>query len=208
MKLTGYVVEDKLARNSETGQAYYYAGDPAAGKPAFLPLCAKTKTYKTIRQYKAAINLILNRGYEGHLEGVYIDEEVPDPVIAQNSARLYPDTLIEDSEILPDKPAVQTPEEPPPLREVEKADAGGWETIAFVGVKEKPPIMLRKRFGEVMIYAVKLEDGVLYYLPGDELMAWMRYYDECKRFVRERIRAKRIKAGKDPDGMDEWRDER
>ncbi len=42
-------------------------------------------------------------------------------------------------------------------------------------------------------------------LPGDELLAWARYYDECKRFVCGRIRARRIREGRDPGGMDEWR---
>lgn len=121
-------------------------------------------------------------------------------------------------EIIDDEPA-EPPKKPEPVKEPEPfplwplpdTESGGWEHVdGIIGKSGKiiPPLMCRRTFGECWQYAVFMPDGKYYDLPGDELLAWKRYCHEREKFICERIRERRRKEGKDPDGMDEWKEER
>lgn len=160
-------------------------------------LNSNIRTYPTKRKATAAINRVRDTGYEGWLEIVEITEELPTAPPLDN----------EDEPIINEEPEAEPEQaEPPPLRPVDETDADGWDIIDAVGTtKARTPYMLRKVTGDVQSYAIQTTDGGKFYLPGDELLAWERYCDERKRFICDRIRARRISEGKDPDGMDEWR---
>lgn len=190
--------------------------------PLFVELESSIKHYSSEKKASAAIRWIIqNTGFDfpDALEVVQLldpiqlddyvkltDVEVKRQQVSDESDK--PDCL--KCPYFLDKPAAEVrdkpePEEPPPLYPVSDNDKDGWELIAFVGQKKMPPLMVRKQFGMAYSYAIKMPDGGFFYLPGDELLAWARYYDECKRFVCGRIRARRIREGRDPGGMDEWR---
>lgn len=165
----------------------------------FGELDSGIKQYKSVRAARSAINNIVSvTGYEGALDVDEIEGELP----PENPAFTPYEELDKPAEAVREKPE---PEELPPLYPVTDNDKEYWEIIAFVGEKKKPPLMLRKQFARTYSYAIKMPDGGFFYLPGDELLAWARYYDECKRFVCGRIRERRIREGRDPGGMDEWR---
>lgn len=107
---------------------------------------------------------------------------------------------------VPEPPAPEKPEGPPPLVPVPESESGGWEIIDGVGLRCAPPQMCRREWNGCFEYAVVMADGKRYFLPGDELLAWSRYCDERKAFICRRIRERRIREGKDPDGMDEWKE--
>lgn len=204
-----------------TSGKYYHGNgwryDTKRYSAVFGELDTGIKTYGTQKKAEAAIRCIISvTGFDSPetLEVVSLGEndvmklkKVPEPdkpeTTKEQDCLSCPYFLDKPADSLPEKPE---PEEPPPLYPVPEKETKGWELVAFVGEKKKPPLMLRrKQFADVTEYAIMLADGILYYLPGDELLAWSRYYDECKNFVCGRIRERRIKEGRDPDGMDEWR---
>lgn len=178
------------------------------------------KHYSTLRKANSGVSSIITvTGFDlpDALEVVQLldpirlsdEPECADTKPAKTEQQNVPDCLScpyfmdKPAESVPDKPE---PEEPPPLYPVPEKEAKGWEVIFFIGEKKKPPLMLkREQFAGVKEYAIIMADGILYYLPGDELLACKRYFHECEKFWCGRIRERRIKEGRDPDGMDEWR---
>ena len=86
------------------------------------------------------------------------------------------------------------------LDSVPEADRKGWTCLDRLCGKY--PAIFRK--GNRLAIARTSTD--VFYLPGDELFAWQRYFQECTEFVCGRIRQRRISEGKDPEGMDEFKE--
>ena len=206
----------------ERASGCYYHGnewneDTRRYRAVFGELDGRVRQYPTEKKAEAALRWIISAaGYDfpDALEIMELPLDIPEAVSTNDPPkRAAPADEQKDCLKCPyflDKPAAEVrdkpePEEPPPLYPVSDNDKDGWELIAFVGQKKMPPLMVRKQFGMAYSYAIKMPDGGFLYLPGDELLAWARYYDECKRFVCGRIRARRIREGRDPGGMDEWR---
>lgn len=188
----------------------------------FVKLDSRIKRKSTLKKAEATIRWIINNtGFDFPdtlevvqlLEPIQLDDDVKPADVEEKGPEAPAEAHKQDCLKCPyflDKPAEAVrdksePEELPPLYPVTDNDKEYWEIIAFVGEKKKPPLMLRKQFARTYSYAIKMPDGGFFYLPGDELLAWERYYDECKKFVCGRIRERRIREGRDPGGMDEWR---
>ncbi len=90
MIISGWIVTEALDGTSFTGMT----GD---GKPIFLPICYKTRTYKSERAAKAAVSIIREGGYEGSPEVFLLDKtEVDDPPKAKDAA----DELYKEYQVL------------------------------------------------------------------------------------------------------------
>ena len=159
----------------------------------FEPLSSDTKTYKSKKAASAAAR-IANECYESpFVEAFFLEyaefDDVPVSVEKEKPQPTAPTTPV-------------TPAEPPPLSLVPRSEFDGW--IMLDRLRGKYPVMLRKKVGEVFRFAIAFNEEDRRYLPADEIYAWNRYFDECKKFVTEKIRNWRIATGKDPDGADEW----
>ncbi len=192
----------------------YFSG-LSGDKEAFLPLCADTRTYRSERAANCALRRVVAHYESPYIEPFYIDHaEIPDKLPDASDNTSVSDTQIttkaEETETLP------------PLVRVPYTEQKDWIVLDTLCGK-KPAILRKERGGldDVMTmpdgsvlktygerFALIAADGEMYYLPGDELFAWQRYFAECERFVCDRIRARRAASGLDPNGMDEWRDEK
>lgn len=149
------------------GQQNYFEGcreSEMTGRQVsiFEPLSSRTRTYKFKRAASAAVRMA-----SSCYESPYIRAEFIEWAKVQD-----------------------VPEEPKPdkeaLEKVPKGERSDWELLdRLCG---KLPAMVRK--GNQ--YAVALADKELYRLPSDERRAWKRYFEECEKFVLERIE-KRVK---------------
>lgn len=159
----------------------------------FEPLSSETKTYKN-KKAAAAAARIANECYESpYVEAFFLEyAEFEDTPQARKRGNTYnnPDTARHTCS-------------PPPLDLVPECEYNGW--IPLDRLCGKYPVMLRKKVGEVFRFAIAFNEKERRYLPADEVFAWNRYFDECKKFVTDKIRNRRIAEGKDPDGADEWK---
>lgn len=155
---------------------------------------------KAEKKAKAAVRNIISIGYD---LAMYLE-------IVEPSAPI-PYEIIDDEPTEPPRKLEPVKEpELPPLSPLPDVESGGWAPVdGIIGKSGKiiPPFMCRRKLGECWEYAVFMTDGKYYNLPGDELLAWRRYCYEREKFICEHIRERRIKAGQDPDGMDEWKGE-
>lgn len=215
-----YAIRERYSQQYYRGNEWNDKTQSCCQRAVFGELDGSIKRYATLRKANAGVRSIISiTGFDSPdalevvqlLDPIRISDEpkqadtksVKQEKADGSDCLSCPYFLDKPADSLSEKPE---PEEPPPLYPVPEKETKGWELVAFVGEKKKPPLMLRrKQFADVTEYAIMLADGILYYLPGDELLAWSRYYDECKNFVCGRIRERRIKEGRDPDGMDEWR---
>ncbi len=185
----------------------YFAGF-TGNREAFLPLGANTRLYKSERAANCALRMVRGHYESPYMEPFYIDRaEFPDEIHT------------------PDTPETERSDQSntrPPLNIVPYSERNDWTVLDKLCGK-KPAILRKEKGGldnvmtmpdgsELKTYgerfALLAADGEMYYLPGDELFAWQRYFAECESFVADRIRARRAAKGLDPNGMDEWRDEK
>lgn len=157
----------------------------------FEPLSADTKTYKNEKGAKIGASMAAKHYESPFIEPVYIEFAEFD--VAESAAAAPPKKTAQDTAPAPKEPLLAVPE----------SEHGGW--VALDKLCGKYPLMLRKKVGDVIRFAIAFSAADIRYLPADEIFAWTRYYDECKDFVVERIRERRIAAGKAPDGADEWK---
>ncbi len=179
------------------GEPLYFAGlsESQTGQgevSRFEPLSVQTKTYKNKRAADSAAR-IANSHYESpFVSSLFLEyAEVED----------IPDVEKKISEA--PKPPYTAPVDLPYLDLVPESEYNGW--IMLDRLCGKFPVMLRKKVGEVFRFAIAFSDKERRYLPADEVFAWNRYFDECKAFVTNKIRNRRIAEGKNPDGADEWK---
>ena len=190
-----WVVRDKPP-NSEPMYFAVMATSEITRNPIsrFEPLSSETKTYKN-KKAAAAVARIANDCYESpFVEAFFLEyTEFDDVPVSVEKEKPQPTA--------PTPPA--TPAAPPPLDLVPECEYNGW--IPLDRLCGKYPVMLRKKVGEVFRFAIAFNEKERRYLPADEVFAWNRYFDECKKFVTDKIRNRRIAEGKDPDGADEWK---
>ncbi len=189
-----WVVRDKMPNCEPLYFAGLCASKMGHGEVSrFEPLSSQTKIYKNKRAADSAARIANN-----HYESPFIDSflleyaEVEDIPKAEKENSQAPKPL-------PSAALVELP----PLGLVPESEYNGW--IMLDRLCGKFPIMLRKKVGEVFRFAIAFSDTERRYLPADEVFAWNRYFDECKKFVTDKIRNRRIAEGKDPDGSDEWK---
>lgn len=155
----------------------------------FEPLSSDTKTYKDERRAKIGAC----RAAE-HYESPFIT-----PVFVEYAEFDEPEE--------PPKALTAASKEPPartPLIAVPESEYSGWIKLTQLCPKY-PVMMLKKKVGNVVRYAIYFSATDIRYLPADVAFAWTRYFEECTNFVVSRIRERRIAEGKDPDGADDWK---
>lgn len=91
-----------------------------------------------------------------------------------------------------------------PLMPVPENERPGWLLLNKL-CEKYPLMMLMKKVGGVVRYAIAFSESDIRYLPADPIYAWKRYFSECESFLTDKIRKQRIAEGKDPDGADDWK---
>lgn len=183
-----WLIQDKVPTDDPKSKPHYFAGwtesNISGGYVSrFEPLSADTKTYNTPK--KAKIGAIRAAKYyeSPYLIPVFFEEIVIPCKPKSNSEELAASH---------------------PLLPVPESEYSGWIKLSQLCPKY-PVMMLKKKVGNVVRYAIYFSATDIRYLPADVAFAWTRYFEECTNFVVSRIRERRIAEGKDPDGADDWK---
>ncbi len=185
-----WVVRDKMP-NCEP---LYFAGlcESQMGQgdvSRFEPLSSQTKTYKNKRAADSAARIANNHYESPFIDSVFLEyaevEDIP-KVEKEKSQAPKPTPSAEHVEL-------------PPLYTVPESERKGWIPIDRLG--KGYPELQRKKADEVFRYAILFSESDWRYLPADDIFAWIRYLDECKKVAIKKIRDWRIAQGKDPDGF-------
>ena len=156
----------------------------------FERLSSRTRLYKSERGANQAAR-IANENYESpYIKAEFIKHAEVD-VIEDKPQKSDFAIDFKNSDSLPE------------LVEVPVNEHSGW--IRLDRLCGMYPAILRKGMGEATRFAIAYSDKNIKYLPADEVFAWARYFDECKQFVTNKIKSRRIAEGRDPDGADEWK---
>lgn len=184
-----WVVADALPNCEPT----YFVGlgnSEARETALFERLSSRTRLYKSERGAKRAAQ-IANDYYESPYIRVEFIKHAEVDVIEDKPRKSDFAIDCKNSDSLPE------------LVEVPVNEHSGW--IRLDRLCGMYPAILRKGAGETTRFAIAYSDKYIKYLPADEVFAWIRYFEECKQFVTNRIKSRRIAEGRDPDGADEWK---
>lgn len=164
MIISGWIVRESLDGTS-------FAGMTDAGKPIFQPLSCRTRTYKSERAAKAAVNIIRNSGYEGNPEAEMMSA------------------------------AVEVPDVPQEDKKADIAEYNGYQVLLKYGRLR----YLRMALSGGFVFAMVDRNGVIRDLGDQELFAFRAFMTELSEVGEQNIKKRLIAEGKDPEGLDDWR---
>lgn len=163
----------------ETRDDRYFTGMDKENYPVLESLNSRVRLYKNKRAAECAIRHILQSGIE------YCE------FVAEYIEHLDVDDVPEDEKALgKDK-----------LQYTDK-QGNVWELLDKFG----PVKYLRRKTESGTSFAMTNSGGDLLDLGDGELFAWHRYCKEREEAGAEVIRRRLVSEGKNPDGMDDWRD--
>ena len=160
----------------ETRDDRYFTGMDKENFPVLESLNSRVRLYKNKRAAECAVRQIMQTGIE------YCE------FVAEYIEHSDVDDVPED-------------EKPPDNQYVDKL-GNVWEKLDKFG----PIKYLRRTTESGTSFAMTNSAGELLDLGDGELFAWRRYCREREEAGAEVIRRRLMSEGKNPDGMDDWRD--